>query len=331
MGKLWTTSDDVSIPNLNSPVVFDARVSTSAGATSGSTYQTVDAALAAGKRSIFVEAGDYAAGFSVGVPGSPISNVLVYCAVPSAHDGGFVAATFGGQITCVGNWITIVNAHRVGGTAAYGFRCDAGYFGYRLIDCRAYQTPFQGFALHYQPASLGSTAVSWDNECRGCVAEDCGGTLYEGFYVCDVDLDCEWLLDHCTANGSGLCGFQVCNQNVAATSLHRVVSLNNCTSLANVSHGLAVGPRASVIVNGGTYRNNAGAGVYFYTSGGGGTITQTAAARSTVNGARARYNSGAGFTAQTSTTTHALSGVSAYGNTGAAISNLTVTPSNVTA
>lgn len=300
MGRLWASGDaELSIANLNSPVVFDARVSALAGATSGSTYATVAAALAAGRKSIFVDAGDYAAGFTVSG-----SNVLIYCGVPAGYDGGFQGATFGGPIRVSANYVKIIGAHSVGVTG-YGFQVDCGYYGIRLIDCTAYQSSLHGF---YLSAPGAATAGSFDNECRGCVANDCGGTLYDGFHIWDIDYDLEWLIDGCRSFSNGRDGFMVCaNGTVATVAGNRVVTLRDCLAYSNAVHGLRCGGRASVVVEGGRYALNASAGIYLFTQ-------ETSMARSQIIGARLRSNTGAGLQLQTTSSSQIAIGIQAYGN-----------------
>lgn len=299
MGKLWSASDSPDVANLNSPVTFDARVSASASGTLGTTYQTVAAALAAGKRSIFVEPGDYAAGFTI-----TANNVRVFCAVPPGYDGGFQGCTFGGQVTVSGNFCHLENVHVVG-SSGYGIRVDMGLFGTRLINCTVYQSTLTGFSLSYDGAT---DAASFDNECRGCVANDCGGSLYDGFYIGDYDFDLEWLLDGCRSFSNGRDGFMVCNNGLTpATAVNRIVQLTNCFSYNNAVHGLRCGGHASVQVTGGNYRANGSAGIYLSTQ-------ASALARSQIMGARVRSNVGAGVQLQAVSSSQIVLGVFAYGN-----------------
>lgn len=301
MGRLWATGDaEVSIANLNSPIVFDARVSASAAATSGATYQTVAAALAAGKKSIFVDPADYAVGFTVSAP-----NTLIFCAVPPGYDGGYAAATFGSPIRVSANFVKIVNAHSVGVTG-YGFQADVGYYGVRLIDCTAYQSSLHGFYLAGHGGAVA--AGSFDCECRGCVANDCGGTLYDGFHVWDIDYDLEWLLDGCRSFANGRDGFCVCSNATAATvATNRVVTLRDCTAYSNAVNGMRCGGRASVVVEGGRYATNGSAGIYLATQ-------ETSMARSQIVGARVRGNTGSGVQLGALSASQVVMGVQAYGN-----------------
>lgn len=299
MGKLWQTGDGIDYPNLNSPVVFDARVSASASATTGTTYQTVQAALDAGKRSIFVDPADYAAGFTVST-----ANVLIFCGNPPGYDGGFQGCTFGGQITVSANFCHIIGAHVVG-SSGYGFRVDLGIYGTRLINCTAYQSVNSGFFLAYQGAL---TAGSFDNECRGCVANDCGGTLYDGFTVGDYDYDIEWLLSGCRSFSNGRDGFMCFNNAVAAVNAtNRLVTLESCTAFGNGVHGLRVGGRGSIQVMGGRYNTNGSAGIYLATQ-------ETSHARSQIIGARCRSNVGGGVQLGASSSSQVLLGVQTYSN-----------------
>lgn len=299
-GLLWDGATQVGVDSLNSPIVFDARVSASASATSGGTYQTVAAALAAGRRSIFVEAADYAAGFTV-----TQNNVLIFCAVPPGYDGGFAACTFGGPIRVSANFVKIVNAHSVGVTG-YGFTADCGYYGVRFIDCTAYQSSLHGFYLAGHGGAVA--AGSFDCECRGCVANDCGGTLYDGFHVWDIDYDLEWLLDGCRSFANGRDGFAVCvNATAATVANNRTVTLRDCTAVQNTAHGIRVGGRASIVVEGGRCYLNGGSGIYMLTQ-------ETSLARSQVIGARVRSNTTAGVQLQAVSSSHVLLGVQAYSN-----------------
>ena len=67
MAKRWGASDAVSQANLNSAFAFDAVVD-GGGSTSGATYDTIDAAIDAGHKSIFVKEGSYV-GFTADVAG----------------------------------------------------------------------------------------------------------------------------------------------------------------------------------------------------------------------------------------------------------------------
>ena len=299
-GLIWDGTTQLLPASLNTPVVFDARVSAAASVTSGATFATVAAAIAAGKRSIYVEAGDYAAGFDT----NGANNLLVYCGVPAGYDGGFQGATFGGQITVRSHYVKIVGAHVVG-SSGYGIRVDLGYFGIRLEDCTVYQSTNAGYYLGYQGAL---TAGSFDCICRGCVANDCGGTLYDGFYIGDYDYNFEWLLDSCHSFSSGRDGFSVAANAVAAVNATvRLVTLQDCKAYVNGVHGLRVGPRASVAVMAGNYRENGSAGIYLSTQ-------ENAMARSQIMGARVRSNVGGGLQLGAVSSSQIAVGVLAYGN-----------------
>jgi hypothetical protein len=300
-GLIWDGTTGVTAANLNAPVVFDARVSASAvaGSPSGGTYATVTEALTAGRRSIFVEAGDYAAGFTV-----TQNNVRIEGAVPPGYDGSFPAVTFGGQITIGANFVTVTNCHVVGSTG-YGFRADLGWHGIRLIDCTAYQSALAGFYLAYQGTA---TTAAFNCQAIGCVANDCGGTLYDGFYIGDYDYALEWLLAGCSSFASGRDGFNVCANGVAAVNAAcRIVTLRDCLAYTNTTHGLRCGGRASVNVQAGHYRENGGAGIYLSTQ-------ETTLARSQVNSARVRSNVGGGVHLQAASFSQIITGVQAYGN-----------------
>lgn len=302
-GLIWDGTTPVNAANLNAPIVFDARVSASAvaGSPSGATYATVTEALTAGKKAIYVEPGDYAAGFTIA---SGNNNVLIFCGVPAGYDGGFQGATFGGQLTVSSSFVHLVNCHVVG-SANYGIRVDLGSYGIRLINCNVYQSALHGFYLAYQGSA---TNGSFDCEAHGCVANDCGGTTYDGFYFGDYDYSLEWLLAGCRSFSSGRDGFSVCANGVAAVNAtYRIVTLRDCLAYSNAVHGLRCGGRASVNVQAGHYRENAGAGIYLSTQ-------ETTLARSQIIGARVRSNVGGGVHLQVASTSQILQGVQAYGN-----------------
>lgn len=299
MGKLWQASDGVDLANLNSPVTFDARVSASASVAIGTTYPTVTAALAAGKRSIYVEGGTYAAGFSVDVP-----DVLIFCAHPPAGAGGYGSATFATTITITTHYVTIVNAHRLGGVSTAGFRVNHGLAGVRLIDCASYGVPGVGFYLNY---TAGTGAASYDCHLVRCFSHECTGGG-DGFYWGDSDFNYDWFADGCIAVANSRYGFAIGpSSTVPVNATDKLVTLSNCNGWVNVSSGVTVGPNVSASIIGGRYRGNSGNGIYISTPG-------HAIARSSVIGARVRSNTLFGIALQAASFGHVIMGNQSYSN-----------------
>jgi hypothetical protein len=247
MGKLWQSGDGVDLANLNSPNTFDARVSPSVASTTGSTFATVDDAIAAGKHSIYVEAGAYAAGFTVSSP-----DTYIFCGTPAAGAGGYTSAVFGSSINITSHYVTIVNAHRVGG-AATGFLVNRGLAGVRLVHCQAATVAGVGFLLN---KTAGTASQSYDCHLTGCLAigNTAGG---DGFYWDDSDCDYDWRVTDCSAINNARDGFCVGPTSaVAVVATNKVVNVSGCVSWGNTGYGLRCGSHNSVCILGGTYRNN---------------------------------------------------------------------------
>lgn len=303
MGKIWASGDGVDIANLNSTFAFEARVDGSIAATSGTTFKTIQAALDSGARSIFVVPAIYPEDITIAN-----NNVLLVGGRPQGEDSGFPGVrigssggTTGGKILVTGNNVHLVSLTSLKSTAT-GFVVAAATSGHRLINCSAYQSAQQGFVLNY---SAGAGAgYAYNNEMRGCVAGDCGGTLYSGFYFQDTAGDAateiEWLLDHCTAFSSGMHGFEIFNGSSGSAAIERQVHLNACIGWMNGTtpgvggSGVYVGTRAGVTINGGSYRSNKETGIYL-------SSPASAAARSQITGARCRFNTVYGIACQSTT------------------------------
>lgn len=309
MGKIWQSTDGIELANLNSPLTFDARVSADVAETIGSTYATVAAALSGGAKSIYVDPGTYSAGFSVDSPG-----VYILCGSPTTGSGGVASTVFQGEITVSAPYVTIVNAHRVGGTDQVGFRVYRGINCVRLLDCTAYGMLGIGFCLN---DSAGAGAASSDCHLSRCVAM--ASSAGDGFFWADSDYNYDWSAEGCSAISCARDGFSIGAASAEGVSAaNKGVSLTGCRATGNTMHGVRVGPHVSACITGGAFRNNSGDGVYIASPG-------SVLARSQVVGASSTGNAGIGIRIGTSAATQVVVGVQARGNS-AALSNCYLCP-----
>lgn len=228
MGMI-VNGDQVNNATLNSLMGFDAVVSSSVATTTGRIYPTVADAMAAGRRAILVQPGNYASGFTVTASGTRIVGLQRVTGISgSAVSGG---AKFGGKITIAANYVrlehlavsepgddcflvdsgsdvlgTIAHCVGVGASGDYcGVRINGAY-ATQVIGCNFYAN---ANGIKVTPDAIGSTWTGiilrdnwiWQNRMSGILLEEFGGDTTTNRQVL---IEGNTIRDCCTSGGAGI-------------------------------------------------------------------------------------------------------------------------------
>lgn len=272
MGQKWSGSpcNDASF---NSTFAPDARVSTAVGATTGLTYNSIQDALDAGRKHIYIEGGVYNEDVTI-----VNSNVRLTGSRPPNTSSTASCVTIGGQVAIGANadYVTLENLLSYN-SGSNGFRIAGGAHHINLIRCYARGATSNGFQFMY--GTGGHTNINM----LQCVAYECGG---DGVGILDPSIadGIELSMTDCWIYSSGGSGIDICSAETYAASGMRIVKAKGCTIRTNVYYGIYVGEYASLIME----------GCEIYSNNGGVFIRQPAnsVARSILTGNLIRNNSG---------------------------------------
>lgn len=306
MGDIVTGATPMGIDLYNGLFCPEARVSATVATATGRTYPTITAALAAGHRSIWVEAGVYNESPVIALEGTHIRG---------ARGTYYYAANYGavvtGQITVSESSVTIEDLSSANSTG-YGFRLDANKNFINLVRCGVYNSAYHGIMVGYGA----------DNSMIGVKIRDC--VIYEalndGIHIADTastySLD-DILIDGCWIYRSAWYGIRVCYSGVTNTAQRMVKIANNTIrscGLTSTYHGIVVGPYATAMITGN----------HIYSSGASGVRMETPIgtnARSNVSGNQIHSNAQYGVSLGSPVMTVAVIGNMCRGNGSGALQN----------
>lgn len=303
MGDIVTGATPMGIDLYNGLFCPEARVSAAVATATGRTYPTITAALAAGHRSIWVEAGIYTE--------SPVitqQGVHIRGARSMRYYEETAGAMVKGQITVSASYVTIEDIGSCNSTG-YGFRVDANTNHIYLLRCGVYNSAFHGIMVGY-----GSDNSMLNVKIRDCaIYEAKGDAIHIADLAATFSLD-DILIDGCWLYRSTWYGIRVCYTTpTVVTAVQRIVKIANNTirgcGLSATYHGVMVGPYASAIITGNDIWSSGGAGVRIETPLG-------TNARTVVSGNQLRSNSQSGVNCASSTALVAVIGNWATGNSG---------------
>lgn len=233
----FNASTAVDVANLNSIGPFDAVVDGSLSANSGRLYTNVQDAIDAGARSIFVRAGTYYSGFTIGSGLKGITIIGETLPQEGAYD---VSVCFTGGIVLNGSNIFLANLRvQTGGGGGSGYSIGGAWM--QFYNCHAYSCGGRGFHI------TGGGYI-WMYGCRAAY------NTSSGLEVASETFDGLWITN-CLFRNNSVSGVYI-NPQTSATMITAV----GCKFSDNAAYGIRAESTASrvVVVGCTAYGNSTG-------------------------------------------------------------------------